>query len=295
MPDISYSFYRSAEPAYEIERNLPVDIIGTGHEVRTSRSYRWDNARHLFARNHTFQFTLSGLGYFEYASEGRRIRERVGPGKMFIASWDQAFEYYYDGGAPWDFMWIALTGNFADQVVQALRRPLPIVGLPTDSSPVSFLKSLQERLAGSYRIDHYELTGLGYEFLLQMLKEKTRTEGRPEDRFLMEARDFVTRDLRNACVASLAGRFGYAEKYFNEYFKRRAGTTPNRFIVEQRIRYASSLLVNTRKKISAVASESGFAEENYFSKVFKKYRGVPPAEYREINKDRVPVSEVIIL
>lgn len=295
MLDISYSFYCSTEPSYEIEKNLPVEIRSTGRECRTSRSYRWNNERHQFARNHILQYTLSGWGYFEFTRDGSRIRERVGAGKMFIAAWDRGFEYFLDSDTPWDFMWISLTGGFADQVVSALREPSPVIDLPADSTPVTFLKNLQERLASAYHIDHYALTSLGYEFLVQLLKEKTKTGGSPEERFMTEARNFVTRNIRSASVRSLASHFGYGEKYFNEYFKLRASTTPNRFIIDQRMRYAASLLVNTRKKIAVVAEEVGFAEDNYFSKVFKKHCGLPPAEYRERNKDILPVNEIVIL
>jgi AraC-like DNA-binding protein len=144
-------------------------------------------------------------------------------------------------------------------------------------------------------LDHYALTSLAYEFLVQLLKETSASSASPEERFLMEAREFIKRNIRNASVASMAEYFGYGLKYFNEYFKQRVKTTPNRFIIEQRMRIASSLLVNTRKKISVVASEVGFAEDNYFSKVFKKYCGMCPAEYRERNKDIVPVNEIIVL
>jgi AraC-like DNA-binding protein len=295
MPNTSYSFYKADYPSQGMEREFPVEISSTGHETRSSRDYRWNNERHSYSRTHILQYTLAGRGRFEFSRDGGRFRESVGPGRMFIASWDGEFEYFFEGGEPWEFLWISLEGTFADRAASFLRDPLPVLDLPAESSPVVFLKGLQERLAGAYRMDHYALTSLGYEFLARLLKEKSRSAFSPEERFLQEARAFVARSIRTASVGSLARHFGYSEKYFNEYFKRRASTTPNRFIVEQRIRYASSLLVGTRKKIAAVAEESGFAEDNYFSKVFKRHRGLPPAEYRGKNRDALPVDEIVIL
>jgi AraC-like DNA-binding protein len=295
MPDVSYTFYETEEPSSKLSRRLPVEISSTGHETRWSRSYRWNNERHSFSRSNILQYTLTGWGYYEFIRGEHRVRERVGPGRMFIAAWDRDFEYFFDGNTPWDFLWISLAGSFADQAVQALREPLPVIELAMDSAPILILKNLQDRLAGSYRIDHYALTSLGYEFLVQLLKERDKSGASPENRFLADARSYVTRNIGAASVSSLARHFGYGEKYFNEYFKRRAGATPNRFIIEQRMRYASSLLVNTRKKIAVIAEELGFADDNYFSKVFKKHCGMPPAEYRERNKDIIPVNEIVIL
>lgn len=295
MADLSYLFYQSNDIVRDIERNLPVEISSTGYEIRTSRDYHWDNAKHLYAHYHIIQYTLSGWGYYEYLKDGRRLREKVGPNKLFIASWDNPFEYFYDGGPPYEFRWLTLLGSFADQVTKALREVSPVIELPESSATALFLDNLQKRLAGPHHLDHYALTSLGYEFLIQLLKETSAAAASPEERFLMEARDYVKRNIASASVRSLAQHFGYGEKYFNDYFKKRARTTPNRFIIEQRLRVASSLLVNTRKKVSVVASEIGFSEDNYFSKVFKKYYGLCPAEYREQNKDMVPVNEIVVL
>jgi AraC-like DNA-binding protein len=295
MLDRSYSFYRPEAPRFEIEGDMPVDILSTGHERRSNRDYCWNNELHAAAHYHIFQYTLSGAGYFEFDRGEKRERRRVERGRMFIASWDRSFKYNFRGGEGWEFMWITLAGGFADRVAGVLRESEPIVDIPIESAPALFLRDLQARLAGNSRIDHYALTSLGYEFLVQLLKEGSRSAATPDEAFLAEARNFVTRNIRSASVGSLAGHFGYGEKYFNDYFKRRASTTPNRFITEQRMRYASSLLVNTRKKISVVAEETGFSEDNYFSKVFKRHCGVSPAAYRERDKDAHSVNEIVIL
>ncbi len=295
MLDKSYSFYSPEGNRIEIEGGLPVDILSTGHERRSSREYRWDNERHSSSRYHVFQYTLAGAGTFEFERSGTRERRALERGAMFIASWDRGFEYRFEGGPAWEFMWITLCGGFADRVSTALGAVEPVMAFAADAAPALFLRDLQERLSGSSRIDRYALSILGYEFLVLLLKEGSRSAAGPEEAFLAEARNFVTRDIRGASVASLARHFGYGEKYFNEYFKRRASTTPNRFITEQRLRYASTLLAGTSKKIAAVAEETGFSEDNYFSKVFKRHYGISPAAYRERDRYGVSVNEILIV
>jgi AraC family L-rhamnose operon transcriptional activator RhaR/AraC family L-rhamnose operon regulatory protein RhaS len=72
-------------------------------------------------------------------------------------------------------------------------------------------------------------------------------------------------------------------------------TTPNRYILLQKIKYASVLLVNTRKNINEIAFEVGFSEDNYFSKVFRKSVGLSPTEYREQNRDEFSVDDIIVI
>jgi AraC-like DNA-binding protein len=295
MPELSYSFYESGGPLRGIERELPVEVVSTGHDIQSSAGYRWGNARHHRARYHVFQHTIAGRGFIEARRGSRARRYEAGPSSMFIASWDEDFEYYWDGGGDWEFRWIILSGDFADRTARALRAPRPVLSLPEGSGSLALLEELQARLASRPSLDRYELTCIGYEFLARLLRDTSKTRATTEARFIMEARDFVRRRIGSASVSALAEHFGYDEKYFSDFFKRRAGTTPNKFIVEERMRYAARLLVGTRKRVSEIAEDCGFSEDNYFSKVFKRSRGMSPSEYRERNQGRVPVEELVIL
>ena len=48
-----------------------------------------------------------------------------------------------------------------------------------------------------------------------------------------------------------------------------------------RINKAKELLDNTDSKIKDIAAEIGFADYNYFSRIFKKMCGRTPKEYKE--------------
>jgi AraC-type DNA-binding domain-containing proteins len=291
----SYTFYRPLESRGAAGLEFPVEVVSTGRERRSAKSYRWDNERHRRERCVILQYTISGSGRYARREGGRRLVEEVGPSSMFIASWDRDFEYYFDGGPAWEFAWMTVSGDFADRVGRELRESSPVMALSPDSRPVGILLGLQERLAGPLRIDRYALASIGYEFLVQLLKCKSEFEATEDERFEAEARDYVMRNIKTADAPSLARHFGYGEKYFYEYFKRRCSSSPNRFIVGERLRYASSLLAGTRKTIGEIAQELGFSEDNYFSKVFKQHSGMTPSEYRERNRDIAAVDEIIVL
>ena len=46
---------------------------------------------------------------------------------------------------------------------------------------------------------------------------------------------------------------------------------------------AKELLKNTDKPINAIALETGYVNEKYFRKLFKKMVGIKPSEYRKLN------------
>lgn len=63
-------------------------------------------------------------------------------------------------------------------------------------------------------------------------------------------------------------------------FKRLYGMTPVKYMNNLRLYKACELLKNTDMPISQLAYQCGFADSNYFARVFKEQRGTTPREYR---------------
>ena len=63
-------------------------------------------------------------------------------------------------------------------------------------------------------------------------------------------------------------------------FKKKYGVTVNTYITETRLKKALHLLSEGTLTISEIASETGFSDQSYFSKVFSAKYGIPPSEYR---------------
>jgi AraC-like DNA-binding protein len=64
-------------------------------------------------------------------------------------------------------------------------------------------------------------------------------------------------------------------------FRRLFHVSPTQYITRIRINAACRELVNTNKKIAAIAREMGFYDHSYFTKRFKEFMGTSPAEYRK--------------
>ena len=82
-------------------------------------------------------------------------------------------------------------------------------------------------------------------------------------------------------TSSLAAKFHLTEQYFCNIFKRATGKTPIDYINDRRVRKSTVLLKTTDQSITDVALSVGFDSSHYFTRVFKKYMGVSPREYRK--------------
>jgi len=71
--------------------------------------------------------------------------------------------------------------------------------------------------------------------------------------------------------------------YLSTLFKKELGTTLTEYVNGKRIEYAIYLLNTTKLSISTVGQRCGIQDDNYFTKIFKKYVGKTPKQFRQEN------------
>lgn len=87
----------------------------------------------------------------------------------------------------------------------------------------------------------------------------------------------------------LAERLKVSKAHLSRCFMQWTGISPGKYITRVRIQYAKLLLQDSHASISCVAEASGFANANYFAKVFRRETGMSPSEYLE----NVPNHETV--
>ncbi|MEF9921593.1 MAG: AraC family transcriptional regulator [Anaerovoracaceae bacterium] len=68
--------------------------------------------------------------------------------------------------------------------------------------------------------------------------------------------------------------------YFSTLFKQEMGSTFTEYLNSIKVDYACELLADTNLSIIDISLATGFEDQSYFTKVFKKCRNVTPKEYR---------------
>lgn len=74
--------------------------------------------------------------------------------------------------------------------------------------------------------------------------------------------------------------------HFSRLFKRQTGQTFTVALNQLRVDRAAELLLRSPLSLKEIALESGFAEQSYFTKVFRKMLGQTPQDYRKTQLDR---------
>jgi len=113
-------------------------------------------------------------------------------------------------------------------------------------------------------------------------EEAARGAGKPQNRLIARMTGFVSENFRrNISVQDMADFCGVNPSYAGQLFRQHTGETFNTYLNRLRMQRAEKLLSATEMSIAEVARESGYRDYFYFAKVFRKYRGVTPSEYRD--------------
>jgi len=73
--------------------------------------------------------------------------------------------------------------------------------------------------------------------------------------------------------------------YISKLFKSETGDTPINYLIQLRMEKARKLMeTEPASSIQSIASQVGYEDAYYFSKLFKKHFGVSPSKYRSTFK-----------
>lgn len=93
--------------------------------------------------------------------------------------------------------------------------------------------------------------------------------------------DYIKKNLHQKLSIDSIAKMAYVSKSnFFKMFKDELGTSPNEFILQERINRAKELLAN-QNSIKETAYQTGFSDANYFTRVFKQLVGVTPKSYQD--------------
>ena len=99
---------------------------------------------------------------------------------------------------------------------------------------------------------------------------------------LKETLEWLEKNYRkNITLNELADIAGFSPKYFCRLFSKLTGRSPIDYLNCYRIDRASEMLLNSDTPVIDIAAECGFYDVSYFVKVFRKYKSVPPGQYRK--------------
>ena len=268
--------------------NIELSIFNCGLE-RCAPGQTWGPG----IRDHyLIHLVVSGKGTFEV---GGHTFEVI-PGDLFFARPSQLIRYTADEQQPWEYSWVGFNGACAHK----LAAQLPF----TDERPVhhtSDPEGMRTALTNIYSSrglqpqDEAAMVGYLYLFISSLMKETS--ESKPHNtssssQYVLNAIKYIQFNYsHDISIDDVAKSVGVSRSHLYRVFMLNVGKSPIDYLTEYRINEACKLLRAGNLSIAEVAISVGFFDQFYFSRVFKRAKGVPPSKYLASQTDAPEASE----
>lgn len=153
------------------------------------------------------------------------------------------------------------------------------------------LNGLEEKIP--FRIGLYKLTNAesfnSWEEAVDYLKETyyaisvslEESKGDRQDQTLNKVEKYIHEHLgEDLTLTVLADVGGFNAAYLSRIFKQKYQCNLSVYIMNERVKQAKKLLVETDEKINRIGEMVGYLTPHSFTRVFKAAEGITPAEYR---------------
>ncbi|MEH7272283.1 response regulator transcription factor [Neobacillus vireti] len=105
---------------------------------------------------------------------------------------------------------------------------------------------------------------------------------------LKEIDQYIIEHLsENITSIIMANHLHLNPSYFSRYFKQLTGENFTDYVHRFKIRIAISMLTERFESVEFITYSLGYSDRTYFSKIFKKYTGMSPGEYKKANEKQV--------
>lgn len=107
--------------------------------------------------------------------------------------------------------------------------------------------------------------------------------GRPRtSNYIGRCKDYVRKHYREKIyLEKVAEALGISHTYLSRIFRRETGVRFQDYVTQFRVERAANLLIYSDMPLTAVAEYVHFPNQSYLGKMFKKYKGITPGEFRD--------------
>lgn len=261
-------------------QNRIVGIYTLGWEKQTSTSYRWNGLTRGEKDIIVFQYTLKGRG--EICIDQKKYL--LNQGDAFFVNIPSNHIYYLpESSNEWEFIHLTLFGEEAMRSYESITNELGnVFYLDINEKPITLIFDLLKDISLENISDAYEASAKAYLFLMELHRfalDLTQRKTMPES--IVKAVKFMENNYAKPLTLDDIVLVSDVSKYhFTRLFHKTMHVTPMQYLKKVRINQAIELLKNESLTVEEIARKVGYANGNYFSKVFKQALGVSPGQFR---------------
>ena len=269
------------------EKKLPLRILSAG----TYKLYSVPKLPTLRPRGRVdWQIIYIAAGKGHFILDGKEVI--VPAGSMVLFQPKQVQDYFYYGKDKTQVWFVHFTGREVRNILRHYEIPTDGYILHTGISREyeDLFRRLRDELVRCSWGYEEMLTYLFRELLMTMHRRMTenapRVSGFIQDEIDRARLFFDEHYNEEISIEQYAVSRNMSTSWFNRSFRSAVGTSPMQYILDVRIRNAQTLLETTDYSVTSIAALVGYENPMYFSRLFRKAKGLSPSKYRKTFREK---------
>ena len=292
--------------AYVDDENPNIEDLTTPIKINNCGYYRVHTTPvietpHPEGRNdYQLLYIAAGKGYFYF--KGSKKATVVEKGNMVLFRPKEPQVYYYYAKDKTEVYWVHFTGWKVEQYLDSYELPKKENVFFTGVSPDypwiynQIIRELQVQ-----RVNYEDVIKLFMHHIFltisRYIKEGKQAKNETISDIERAVHYFNENYNKPISIEQYAQEHLMSVNWFIHSFKEVMNVPPMQYIVSLRIAAAKGYLENSDKNINEISNIVGYENALYFSRLFKKYTGMTPSEYKKKNKSsskkKKPTNNVI--
>lgn len=271
-----------------LEKNMPLRILSAG----TYQLYTWAKLPTWRPKGRVdWQLIYIAAGEGHFLFDGEEVI--VPAGNMVLFQPKQEQHYYFLGKDRSQYWFVHFTGRQVKNVLRRFEIPLDRYVLNTGISfeyEELFRQMRDELLECAWNYEEM-LTWLLQALLLKMhrrmCEDVTKESGFVRDEIEHAKEFFRTHYNEDISIEQYAASRNMSTSWFGKSFSAAVGKSPKQFLLDLRILNAQILLETSDATVNEIARIVGYENPMYFSRLFRKAKGLSPTTYRKLYRERL--------
>jgi len=256
-----------------------IRLDGIGKQSRYSKEYYWDNRNRQ--EMYLFQYTLNGNGTLKSSGKTYTLEK----GDAFFVKMPGDEIYYFDeenNRAPWELIYILFSGPGVESYYNYItERVGKVMQLPEYHPAIRKLFDLYTKAGAGQVKNAFAADNEVFSFLC-LLCANEREETGVQVELIERARKYIEDHYADdISLYSAAEYLGVSQSHLSREFAKHIGEPAVKYLTKVRLEKAAELLCSTERSLEEIGRACGFADGNYFGKVFRKYMKLSPGNFRK--------------
>lgn len=256
-----------------------IQVNCTGYSVYQEQDHVYANS---IRQDYYLMFLVEGTISVAQPALSRPLKS----GDLIIFAPNHPFAYTKQLGEKMIYYWVHFTGKDAAMLLSRCQLPTNTILTPNYRQSVQEL-FLQLFDAFSTRDHLFDLHAAHILSLLLIIFGRHTAlssgfEARHMPRSFVQSISYIHDHLSESInISQLADMEFLSVSRYRALFKERMGISPQEYVIFTKLQHACRLLENTRMSISEISHAIGYADAQYFSRLFTRHMGTSPSVYRK--------------